>query len=285
MEIKKSEITAPAAKSVTKDVKVGQLLRVRVLRSLGKGKFLVEFKGKTHNAILNRNISSRLFMAKVVKVSPGLELKYVKKLELPNFSTGNNNLLALLNTKKPFIQKLITSDNFLVSLFVFIQKNKKNNKKIVQNSVKNQNISHILNKKKLTLNKAVEYYILQNLYNMMNDNENIFLFPLRVDDNSYLCDLKISEEKNSIDNSFFLSITLDEERKIGFLVYFDYEAIVCYVSTNDQKLKCILRSNAEILINHLKSVNYNKKVEVAFVPFREQAFYSANSLKKIDIKM
>jgi hypothetical protein len=166
-----------------------------------------------------------------------------------------------------------------------MQKNKKNNKKIVQNSVKNQNISHILNNKKLTSNKVVEYYILQSLYNMMSDKENIFLFPMRVDDNSYLCDLKISEEQNSMDNSFFLSLTLDEERKIGFLVYFDCEAIVCYVSTNDQKLKLILRSNAEILINHLKSVNYNKKVEVAFVPFREQVFYSTNSLKKIDIKM
>ena len=285
MEIKKSELTAPVTRSLTRDVKVGQLLRVRVLKNLGKGNFQVEFKGKTHNAILDRNISSRLFMAKVMKVSPGLELKYIKKLELPNTGTGSSNLLALLNTKKPFIQKLIASDNFLVNLYVFMQKNKKNNKKILQNSMKKQNIWHILNNKKLTLNKALEYYILQNLYNLMSDKEKIFLFPLKVDDNSYMCDLKISEEKNSMDNSFFLSLTLDEERKIGFLVYFDYEAIVCYVSTNDQKLKHILRSNTEILINHLKSVNYNKKVEVTFVPFREQVFYADNSLKKIDIKM
>ena len=285
MEIKKSEITPSVARSVTKDVKVGHLLRVKVLKNFGKGKFLVEFKGKTHSAILDRNISSRLFMAKVVKVLPGLELKYIKQLELPNTGTGSSDLLTLLNMKKPFIQKLIASDNFLISLCVFIKKNKKNNKNIVQNSVKNQVISHILNNKNLTLNKVVEYYILQNLYNMLNEKENIFLFPFRVDDNMYLCDLKISEEKNSFDNSFFLSLALDEERKIGFLVYFDYEAIVCYVSANDKKVKFILRSNAQILINYLKSVTYNKKVEVTFVPFRDQIFCSANSLKKIDIKM
>ena len=191
MEIKKSEITVPVSRDVPRDVKVGQLLRVKVLKSLSKGTFLVEFRGKVHSAILDRNISSRLFMAKVVKVTPGLELKYIKKLELSKSGQGNRDLLSLLNVKKPFIQKLITSDNFFVNLFIFIGKNKKNNKKTVQNSVKNQNLWHIMNKKGLTINKAVEYYVLQNLYNMMNDKENVFLFPFRVDDNNYLCDLTV----------------------------------------------------------------------------------------------
>jgi hypothetical protein len=180
---------------------------------------------------------------------------------------------------------LITSDNFFVNLYISIEKNKNNNKKSVHKSVKNQNIWHILNKKGLTVNKAVEYYILQNLYNMMNEKENIFLFPFRVDDNNYLCDLAVYEEKNGMDNSFFLSIALDEERKITFLVYMDYEAVICHVSTNDQKIKLILQSNAESLMNRLKSVNYTKKVEVLFVPFSEGVFNSANSFKKIDIKM
>ena len=285
MEIKKSEITVPVSRGAAKDVKIGQLIRVKVLKSLGKGTFLVEFRGKIHSAFLDSKITSRLFMAKVIKVAPGLELKYVKKLELPDFSHGKGDLLSLLNTKKQFIQKLITSDNFFVNLYIFIEKNKKNNKKNVRNSVKNQNIWHILNKKGLTINKAVEYYILQNLYNMMNEKENIFLFPFRVDDKNYLCDLTVSEEKNGIDNSFFLSIALDELRKIGFLVYFDYEAIICYVSTNDQNINLILQSNAKSLINHLKAVNYTKKVEVIFVPFQEQVFNSTKSFKKIDIKM
>ena len=282
MEIKKSEMTKPA--TIGTDVKVGQLVRVRVLKSLGKGTFLVEFKGKMHHAVLDRNISSRLFMAKVIKVSPGLELKYVNKLKLPGPGAEGIDLLSLLNLKKQFIQKLITSDNFFVNLSVLIQK-EKNSKKTVRNSVKNQNISSILNKKGLNKNKAVEYYILQNLYNLMNDGENIFLFPFRVDDNNYMCDLTVFEEKNGIDNSFFLTIALDEERKIGFLVYMDYEAIICHVSTNDQKIKMILQNNAETLLNRLKSVNYMKKVEVVFVPFQKQVLNSSRGFKKIDIKM
>ncbi|MCK5093564.1 MAG: hypothetical protein KAR18_02485 [Spirochaetes bacterium] len=285
MEIKKTEITKPLIEREINNVKIGQIFRVKVLKYLEKGRILVEFKGKSYSAVLDRNISSKLFIARVLKVSPKLELKFIKELDGKKPRISNEGLGALLQSKKSFIQKLITSDNFLVNLCVIMHKDKKNIKKSVKKSIKNQNILHSMTKKGFIFNRVAEYYVLQNLYNLFNYDTCNFLFPCRIDDNHYLCDLKVFDEENCLSNSFFLSISIDNERKIGFLVYMDYEAVICYVSSNDKQIEIILQSHSDMLINYLKSLKYNRKVDVQFVPHREQVFFNLKNIRKIDIKM
>lgn len=285
MEIKKTEITKPLIEREIKNVKPGQVFRVKVLKYQGKGRVLVEFKGKSYSASLDRNISSKLFIARVLKVSPKLELKLIKELDGKKPRISNEGLGVLLQSKKSFIQKLITSDNFLVNLCVIMHKDKKNIKKAIKKSIINQNMLHSVTKKSFILNKVTEYYVLQNLYNLFNYDTYNFLFPCRISENNYLCDLKVFEEGNGLGNSFFLSISIDNERKIGFLIYMDYETVICYVSTNDKQIEIILQSHSDMLINHLKSLKYNRKVDVQFVPYTEQVFFNLKNVRKIDIKM
>lgn len=166
-----------------------------------------------------------------------------------------------------------------------MHKDKKNIKKSVKKSIKNQNILHSMTKKDFIFNRVTEYYVLQNLYNLFNYDTYNFLFPCRIGDNHYLCDLKVFEEENDLSNSFLLSISIDNERKIGFLVYMDYEVVICYVSSNDKQIEIILQSHSDMLINYLKSLKYNRKVDVQFVPYREQVFFNLKNIRKIDVKM
>jgi len=285
MEIEKSEITNSLNTRDSGNVKIGNYIRVKVLNSLGKGRFLVEFKGKGYSASWKGNITSKLFIAKVIKIAPQLELKFIKGLDnkKPFFNSGV--LDTLLNIKKSFIQNLITSDNFFINLSVLFQKDKKGMRENIQTSINKQNILNVINKNAAILNEVKEYYVLQNIYNYINPNSYIFYFPFKIYQKNYFCDLRLFGGKESLNNSLFLSISLDNERKLWFFVFIDYEVIVCTVSANDMHLERRLKLHINALVKNLQNLNYNRKVEIHFAPYSEQDYLKLNMIKKINIKM
>jgi len=285
MAIKKIELTNDLKEDPKKNLKIGNLVRVKILDNSDKNNLLVELNGKRYVARLKGNILCDLFIAKVVKVFPEIELKYLKRIDNGKGVYDYKLLEKLIISKKSFIQNLINSDNFLVNFKEFLINNKRNIKDNLKQNVLNQNILNLMSSKKVNSNDVFKYYILQNLYNFINYDSLDLLFPIRISEKNYFCNLKINRSKDSIDNSIFLTIFLKNKRKIGFLVFIDYEVINCTILTNDLELEKKLRSNISILIKEFKSLNYNRKVKLDFEPYSENIFNKFNSIKKIDLRM
>ena len=81
MEVKKTGLTEPIFKKNPPGEKVGNLVRVRVLKRVLSNNFMVEIRGKDYVAHLEHNIMSRLFLARVSKTAPRLELQFIKSLD------------------------------------------------------------------------------------------------------------------------------------------------------------------------------------------------------------
>ncbi len=285
MEIEKTAKAQEIYKNGLRTVKIGSLLRVRVLRRLGKGSFLVEFKGENHIARMDGKISSKMFLAKVIKLSPKIELKFMRDLDGDKTVIKSDVLEALLTTKKSFIQKLISTDNFFVNLNVLLQKDKKVIKESIQKSIRNQNVLQLMHRGTVDTREIVKYYVLQNIYNLLNCNSSIFLFPLKVGERNYPCDLRIFGGGESANSSFFLTLYLENERKIEFLVFIDYELISCTIATNSSYIESRIKSQIDVLIHNLKALKFDREIKVHFIPYSESNLLKFNALKKIDIKM
>jgi hypothetical protein len=285
MEVERTAVTSTRSGKTGRDVAVGRYLRIRVIKKLKGNRYMVEFGGKIHTASLKGNISSKLFIAKVAKIIPKLELKVIKTLDNEGFSIERETINGLLGAKKSFIQKLIASDNFPVSLSVLMNKDRKSLKENVRRSIKNQSILHIIDHKMRFSREVMEYFVLQNLSNLLNWQYLNILFPFRFGEKNFLCDLKYNGNKESENSSLFLTIFLDDERKIGFLVFIDYQTITCAISTNDILVERALKAKVDILANYLKSLNYNRKIAINIVPFDEKDYSPHRSLKSIDVKI
>ncbi len=287
MEIEKPEI----ARSLNTDVKesgrlrTGQLLRVRVIKALARGYSQVELRGRIVSARLSGNIPSSLFIAKVMKTAPQIELKFIRSLKNRENAHTQNSIDSLLYRKKQFIQNLFTTDNFFGKLLVSMYKNKKRLKENIINVIKNQNINTILQKSADVSKEVREYFILQNLYNYLSEDVSAFLFPFMIDERWHLCDGKILRGKDASELSLFLIISLESGDKIHFFVFSNFDVIVCTISTDNADLEERLRNEAQILAQHLKSRDFQRNVEIHFAPYRERDYENIKKIKKIDIRM
>jgi hypothetical protein len=287
------EVSESVAKSVahtgiqkgdTSKLKIGSLVRVRVIRKVGSRTYLVEFKGRSRVALLNGNIQGKLFIAKVMKLSPRIALRYVRELD-----AGKNAVIRDLNTmlesaKKSFIQKIITTDNLFENLLVPLQKDKKGIKESLQESIRNQDIFRLLGKES-GIKEIIKYYILQNINNFLNYYSSIFLFPLKIGEKYHPCDLKVLTSEGGTQSSFLLTLFLDNGTKIVFLVFIDYEIINCTIATNSKDVEKRIRSQLDGLIKNLRALKFDRDIKVRFVPYEETGFENTCIMKKIDIKM
>jgi len=281
MEIEKAALTDIQHNTVSKVLKEGDFLRVRVLKSLKYHNYLVEFKGNTHLARLKGFLTSRLFIAKVLKLSPKIELQFVKDLENGASSINHRVLEKLLLGKKPFIQKMIVSDNFFEGLSIFIQKDKKDIKASLRKSVAKQTVLGLATNNR----EVVEYFILQNIYNLFNFQSSYILLPVLLGRKKSFCELKVIGDRDSQGTGFILNVHLENERKIIFIVFIDYELISCSLSTNDAYIEGELEKGITLLAGSLKSLYYDRKIDIRIVPYNEKGFQNLHSIKKIDIKM
>jgi hypothetical protein len=284
MEVSEAVAHTGTQKSDTPKLRVGSLVRVRVLRKVGSRTYLVEFKGRSRVALLNGNFQGKLFIAKVMKLSPRIMLRYVRELDV-----GKNTVIRDLNTmlesaKKSFIQKMITTDNLFENLLVPLQKDKKGIKESLQKSIRNQDLFRLLGKES-GIKDIIKYYILQNINNFLDYYSSVFLFPFKVGEKYHPCDLKVLTAEGGTQSSFLLTLLLDNGTKIVFLVFIDYELINCSIATNSKDVENRIRPKLDMLIKNLRALKFDRDIRVRFVPYEETGFANTSTMKKIDIKM
>jgi hypothetical protein len=281
MEIRETTLTETQRDTGPGTLKKGSYVRVRVLKKLTNRNILVEFKGSRHLARITGSFTSKLFIAQVQKLSPRLELKFIKDLQQKSRTFNTRFIEQILHAKKPFIQKLFESDNFSKALSVPVQVDKKRNKSSLQQSISRQNSFGLSGGKK----EIAEFYLLQNIHNLINSDSFYFLLPLRVGDRNWPCELKLFGGKESQNHGFLLKIHLENERKIAFLVFIDYEIINCSLSTNSKAIEDELKLRVNELINGLKSLKYDRTIQIRFVPYANGNLENLQFLKKIDVEM
>ncbi len=278
MEIKKTAVAGTQKTAGMQRLKPGDLLRVRVIRRIGPHNFLVEFRGSPHSARFVGLPQSRLFIARIKKLFPKLELKFVRDLEKGGLFKEDDGTSHLLMTKKSFIQKMINSDNFSKRAAVLITEEKRHIKDSLKNTVKRLHNYRFLTR----FNKAAEFYTLQNLNNMCSAQSFYLLLPLLLRRKKSYGELRITGSREDRENGFILTVDLGDEIKIIFTGLIDCEAIHCSISTNSAGVEKEIEIHINSLIAGLKSLYYNKKITVQLVPF---GLSEPGTYKKIDIKM
>jgi len=272
---------------ISSNIKKGSYVRVRVIKQLGKNQYWIEVKGKTYTAVLKGTLLSSLFIAKVLKNSPGLELKYVQGLIDKN-NSQYIHLERLLYNKKSTISKSITTDNFCINKGVLLSDENRKIKYEVRKAIKSFNTLHFMGEDVQTSYELKEYLTLQSLYNIYHFCSYMFLLPFIMGKKVYIGDIRQIRRPEEGGLSFSLVINMENYIKIGFLVYMDYEIIKCTAATNDQAWADKIKRGLNILEKKLESLGYDRKIKVDLIQdinFSESYFEKIHNLKKIDIKM
>lgn len=281
MEIKGTSVTERGKVNGPGTVREGGIVRVKVIRGIHDRLFLVELRGKTHLASIDRSLTSRLFIAEVKKTTPRIKLKYIRALDTADSSTDRGVVDRILAEKKPFIQKLIVSDNLLEIPFICVARDRRNIKRSLRRSISQQNSFGAFTKNK----EIAEYFILQHLNNLLNSHSYFFVLPLRFGRKKLYSELKLFGAEETAGYGVFLHVNIDDERKITFLVFIDCREIHCSISTNDAGLEDELKKREGTLIANLKSLGYSREITVQFVPSDVISSLYQGSLKRIDIRM
>jgi len=286
MEIEKPVVTAQTARSEFGAPKTGDVLRVRVLRDLGMNRFLVDVKGSIRTAYLDRGISSRLFLAQVARQKPTLHLRLLKTLDDARASLSLKNLAALLEAKKAFIQKLLITDNFFVNRKNLFPNDIKNIRKILRQSIREQGILHVMSRQKHISRELLEYYTLQNLYNLLSAGSLIrLMFAYSCNNRRRSCHLQLAADGERPGAFLCLTLSIDQEKEIGFAVYEDFQTIRCSVASNDEGLKAALEARLTELHERLKHLGGSRNVSVNFISYDDYAQFNSLSVKRIDMRM
>jgi hypothetical protein len=287
MEIEKTAVT-----SMSDAPKVGDLLRVRVLKRLADRSFLVEIRGSAHRARLTGSIPTPLFIGRVQRLSPYV-LKFVRSLgagpEAKGLREGGGagsggtsfELEAVLQRKKSIIRPLFTTDNFPEGVPFFEIKDRKEIKRSLKRFIRRYSRSFSTTAEK----RVSDYLILQNLSNLLSSQTYSLLLPVMFRNKRSLLDLKMLGGNESQEKGFMLHVHSGDETKITFVVFIDYEVIRCSVSANDPAVEDLIRDRLTLLEGGLKSSYYNRSVEVRVVPFDETGENNLAALRRIDVRM
>ena len=275
------EIEKPKSVSAkeTKVLREGDVVRVKVLSDAGGGVFLVDVRGKLLSARLSGGISSSLFIARVVKTAPLIELKFVRSLERDASPFDKEVLAEILRKMKAAVRKLPLPGDFAVEA---AKDGAVDIKEALKRIVGKLNPSNAVNEAQRQLS---EFVVLQSLVNLVSPDSLIFLFPFMLGRKRVFCDLQLFGGRDAAHSAVYLSLLLENERKIGFLVFLDHELVKCTVAADDETIENRLKENAETLLKNLRTLGRNRSVTVSFVPFAEHLLFASRMVKKIDVRM
>jgi hypothetical protein len=276
MEIEKPEPVSPRE---TKALREGDFVRVRVLRDIGGDVYLADVRGKLLSARLSGGISSSLFIARVLKTSPLIELKFVRSLERGASPFDKTKLAETLQEKKSAIRSLPISGDFTVET---AREGVGDIKEALKRTVGNLNPSRAVNDAQ---RQSAEFFVLQSLINLLSADSLIFLFPFMLGRKRLFCDLQLFGGRDTAQSAVYLSLMLEDDRRIGFLVFLDHELVKCTVTADEESVERRLRENAEALLKNLRSLGRNRAVTVNFVPYHEHLLFLSRMVKKIDVRM
>jgi hypothetical protein len=276
MEIEKPK---PVSSKETKPLREGDVVRVKVLSDAGGDVFLVDVRGKLLSARLSGGISSSLFIARVVKTAPLIELKFIRSLERGASPFDKEALAEILQKKKTAVRRLPVSGDFTVEE---AKDGAVGIKEALKRIVGNLNPSNAINEAQRQIS---EFFVLQSLMNLVSPDSLIFLFPFMFGRKKVFCDLQLFGGRDAEHSAVYLSLLLENDRKIGFLVFLDHELVKCTVAADDESIERLLKENAGTLLKNLKTVGRNRAVNVSFVPYGEHLLFASRMVKKIDVRM
>jgi hypothetical protein len=290
MEVK-GTVLSGLHKSPETRLNIGSLVRVQVNERLNHRYVLVSFGGRRHLARLSGTLPGNLFIAQVQKLKPRIELRLVKNLGRQERQLNPRIFDELKQGKKSFIHRLFGTDNFLKALSVPVKEDRRTIRESLRRSIARRNLvirdltSRGVGQSLAGEGPMTEHLILEALHNFFNPDSLFFMLPIYDGQKHRAAELKIAGNREGRGDGFFLKIHLEDEERITFLVYIDFDVINCTLSTNNPDIEKILKTKAGILISGLKSLKYDREVVVRFTPYREEDFTQFSSLKKIDVKM
>jgi hypothetical protein len=273
-------------KSPETSLRVGSFVRVVVDERLNHRYVVVRFGGHRHLARFSGSEPGNLFIAQVQKTKPRIELRFVKNLTGKERTLNPRVFTRISEGEKSFIHRLFDTDNSFKDLSVPVKGDKREIRNSLRRSIASRSIAG-LGTRSSTIREGTltEYLILETLHNFVNPDSLYFLLPVYDGRKHHAAELKLAGNREGRGDGFFLNVHLENEEKIAFLVYVDFDIINCTLSTNNPEIETALKSKAAVLINGLKSLKYDREVTVRFVPYREEDFTQYSSLKKIDVKM
>ena len=294
MEIEKLNDVMKEFNNNVNKIKKGELLIARIVEKKGQRSLLVNIKGKNYNAFVKEKISGDIFLAKVLRVSPKLVLKFVENLGKNATKSKISNYF--FNFKKEFIQKLITSDNFVVDDFINISETTllESEKDIIPLFKKYLSswYSPILKgvfSKKVNFNFSQKLYhkflVFQSLYNVYNLEHLSFFLPLKIGEKKYFFNMIVLNRKNDLSQSIFVKIYFNKDLDVLVLIYLDQKLINCSLSSNDERFLNNIKGNVGILSDNLTNKILGKELKINIVPYDYLSKIDDRNFKTIDIRM
>jgi len=294
MEIEKLNDVMKEFNNNVNKIKKGELLIARIVEKKGQRSLLVNIKGKNYNAFVKEKISGDIFLAKVLRVSPKLVLKFVENLGKNATKSKISNYF--FNFKKEFIQKLITSDNFVVDDFINISETTllESEKDIIPLFKKYLSswYSPILKgvfSKKVNFNFSQKLYhkflVFQSLYNVYNLEHLSFFLPLKIGEKKYFFNMMVLNRKNDLSQSIFVKIYFNKDLDVLVLIYLDQKLINCSLSSNDERFLNNIKGNVGILSDNLTNKILGKELKINIVPYDYLSKIDDRNFKTIDIRM
>jgi hypothetical protein len=259
----------------------GSMLRVKVLKRLNSRNLLVHFNGKNHHARIAGSLPSNLFIARVQKTKPHLQLRFLRDLQKKDHPLNREVLSKIISGKKPLIQKLFTSDNLGEALSVHVKEDRRETGTAFRRSISQRRVVPSLSGTK----GVMEYLLVESLQNFMSSDSLYFLLPLIVGKRRHMAELRLVGNRENANHGIFLNIEVDSETTIACTVYLDYETIQCTLSTNNPEIEEVLKEKMHLLSSGLKSLKYNRNVHIRLIPYGRYEEVYPGILKKIDVKM
>jgi hypothetical protein len=275
MEIEKPK---SVSSKEAKPLREGDVVRVKVLSESG-GVYRVDVKGKLLSARLSGGISSSLFIARVVKTTPLIELKFMRSLEREASPFDKEALMEILQKKRAAVKDLPVPGDFAVEP---AKDGAGDIKEALKRIVGNLNPSNAVSEAQ---RRFSEFFVLQSLLNLVSPNSLILLFPFMLGRRRIFCDLQLFGGRDSDSNAVYLSLLLEDDRRIGFLVFLDHELVKCTVAADDEAIERRLRENSGTLLKNLRTQGRSRSVTVSFVPFAEHLLFASRMVRKIDVRM
>jgi hypothetical protein len=274
MEIGKTNPVTPGDRKVLRE---GDVVRVKVLRDAGGETPLVDVKGRTLSARLSGGINSPLFIARVVRTSPLIELKFLRSLRGDAASFRKEKLSETLEAKVSAVRKLRVPREFAVD-----DAGAGEIKSALKRIVERTSPSNAAAGGQPAL---AELFALLGLVNLLSAESLLLQFPLLLARRRMFCALHVLSEKNAAQQGLYLSLRLEDDREIGFLVCIDHQMLKCTVSASDETLERGLVGSAENLLRNLRSAARNRSVTLEFVPFLEHLAFASRAMKRVDVRM
>lgn len=238
--------------------------------------------GRNFIANLKGNLPETKFIGKILKLKPEVVVKYIKGISSPGdmvFKIGR-----YFEIKKSIIRNLFKTDNLFVSILKKELTGRHTLKTRLKEGIHRSSIQSILRLKGIDKD-FFEFIVLQKIYHFINDDVVPLFIPLRINGKKSLIRGTILKDEEDGFSVFVIIHFEEDEDKAGLLLQMDFASISCTIFTDDGRLYQKLHLEKKQLENSLRSVKYNRTINVNIKDNFGDMDGIVRNIKKIDLKM